>query len=151
MVNLGVFMKRIFIIIFVFISFFVASFSLAQNRDYWGLNTAASLKTNKDAFRVEEVRGSPGDYISARAGLIIGSILSFMAVIFMILIIYGGILWMTARGNNQQTEKAQNLIIQAVVGLIIVLSAYTITRFIGNVFTKSDSSGLTEEISDENT
>lgn len=53
--------------------------------------------------------------------------LSFVGVIFMILMIYGGYLWMTARGSEEQVTKAKNLITAAVIGLIIVLAAYAIT------------------------
>jgi hypothetical protein len=48
----------------------------------------------------------------------------------MILIVYAGFLWMTARGNEQTVEKAQTIIRSSVIGLIIVLGAYSITSFI---------------------
>jgi len=47
------------------------------------------------------------------------------------LVIYGGFLWMTARGNEQQVTKAKDLIISAVIGLVIVLAAYAITAYVG--------------------
>ena len=61
---------------------------------------------------------------------VISTALSFLGVIFLILMIYGGFLWMTARGNDQQVDKAKNVIIAAVIGLIIVVSAYAITYFV---------------------
>jgi len=64
----------------------------------------------------------------------IGFVLSFIGVLFLILTIYGGINWMTAGGNEQKVEKAKTIIINAIIGLLIVLSAYTITSFIGNQF-----------------
>lgn len=64
-------------------------------------------------------------------GDIIGAVLAFIGVLFLILTIYGGITWMTAQGNEQQVEKAKQIIIAAVIGLIIVLSAYAITAFVG--------------------
>lgn len=133
-------MKKILVIVFLLASFFLANFSLATNS--WGLDDVVNNKPKlKEAFSTEEVnKGKPGyEYIFARSGVLIGSILSFIAVVFMILIIYSGILWMTARGNEQQVEKAKNLIIQAIIGLIIVLSAYVITSFIGSVFDGSSS------------
>lgn len=66
-------------------------------------------------------------------GVIIGVVLSFVGVIFLILTIYAGYLWMTASGNEEQIKKAQNILRNSIVGLIIVLSAYAITAFIGNV------------------
>jgi flagellar basal body-associated protein FliL len=45
---------------------------------------------------------------------------------------------MTARGNDQQVEKAKNLIIQSIIGLIIILSAYAITAFVGRKLTETN-------------
>ncbi|MCD4762301.1 hypothetical protein K8R32_05075 [bacterium] len=62
--------------------------------------------------------------------IVIKSILGLLGVIFLVLMIYGGFLWMTAKGNEQQVEKAKNLISAAIIGLIIVLSSYAISVFI---------------------
>jgi hypothetical protein len=48
--------------------------------------------------------------------------------------IYAGILWMTAQGNDQQVTKAKTLMINSVIGIIIVFAAYAITAFVGNNF-----------------
>jgi uncharacterized protein YraI len=41
---------------------------------------------------------------------------------------------MLARGNEQAIEKAKNLIQAAIIGLMIVLSAYAITSLVGSSF-----------------
>ncbi|MDD5071283.1 MAG: hypothetical protein PHQ42_00940 [Patescibacteria group bacterium] len=63
------------------------------------------------------------------AGGIIKIFLSFLGIIFTVLMIYGGYLWMMARGNQEQVTKAKELIINAVIGLVIVVAAYAITYF----------------------
>ncbi len=68
-------------------------------------------------------------------GTVVGAALSFIGILFFVLIIYGGITWMTAAGNETQISKAKNLIISAIIGLIIVLAAYAITSFIGGALT----------------
>jgi hypothetical protein len=55
----------------------------------------------------------------------------------MILIIYAGFLWMTSGGNEKHTEQAKNILTSAIIGLIIVLSAYAITAFIGRQLTET--------------
>lgn len=57
-------------------------------------------------------------------------LLSFLGVIFIILMVYGGYLWMTAHGNEDQLTKAKKLITAAIIGLIVVLAAYAITWFV---------------------
>ena len=48
--------------------------------------------------------------------------------------IYGGILWMTSRGNEKQVEKAKQVILQAAIGLVIILLAWAIVFFVVRTF-----------------
>jgi len=43
---------------------------------------------------------------------------------------YGGMRWMTAEGNDDKVQKAKDIIQGGGIGLAIVLSAYGITYFI---------------------
>lgn len=61
---------------------------------------------------------------------VINSVLGLLGVIFLVLTIYGGFLWMTARGNEQQVEKARETIVMAIIGIIIVLVAYSISYYV---------------------
>lgn len=63
-------------------------------------------------------------------GNIIGAALSLIGVIFFILMVYGGFLWMTARGDAQIVTKAKDSIIAAIIGLIVVLGSFAITNFV---------------------
>jgi len=65
-----------------------------------------------------------------RIGSIISIVLGFVGVIFLGLTLYGGLIWMLARGNEQEIEKAKKLIESAVIGLAIVFAAYAITYFV---------------------
>lgn len=56
--------------------------------------------------------------------------LSFLAIIFLVLIVFAGFKWMTAGGNEEQIKKSTATIKAAVIGLVIVLAAYTITYFV---------------------
>lgn len=68
-------------------------------------------------------------------GQVISLILAFLGVIFLILMIYGGYIWMLARGNEQEIEKAKSIIRNALIGLIVVLAAYAITFLLmSNIF-----------------
>jgi hypothetical protein len=63
---------------------------------------------------------------------IIKTVLSLLAVLFVVLIIFSGFQWMTAGGNEEQVKKAQARIKNAVIGLIIIVFAYAITSFVFN-------------------
>ena len=63
-------------------------------------------------------------------GMIVQALLGFLGILFVILIIYGGFLWMTAGGEEEQIKKAKKLITNSVIGLAIVLGAFILTYFI---------------------
>ena len=67
--------------------------------------------------------------ISAIGGYIIVA-MGLLGVGFLILAIYAGILWMTARGEPKDVKKAKDILTAAVVGLIITASAYSLTEFV---------------------
>ena len=55
--------------------------------------------------------------------------LSFMAVIFLALIIIGGYKWMMAGGNEDKIKDAKSQMKSAVIGLFIVMASYGFTVF----------------------
>ncbi len=58
--------------------------------------------------------------------------LGFLGIIAVGLIIYGGWLYMTSEGNAEKVEKAKKLLTGAIIGLIIILSAFAIVSFVLN-------------------
>ncbi|MFH0818769.1 MAG: hypothetical protein V1898_02125 [Patescibacteria group bacterium] len=58
--------------------------------------------------------------------VIINYITTFLGFGLLILIIYAGFLWMTARGNEEQITKATDIIKRALIGLAIVLLSMSI-------------------------
>lgn len=95
-----------------------------------GLNDTAG---QVDAFKAQVSSGESfgPTFLAGRLGVIIGILLSFMGVIFLGLIIYAGMMWMTAQGNEQKVTQAKDMIANAIIGLIVVLGAYALTAFIG--------------------
>lgn len=63
-------------------------------------------------------------------GNIIKIILSILGVVLLGFILYGGFLWMTSGGNPDGVKKGKQMIANAVIGLVIVVSAYAISSFV---------------------
>jgi len=61
---------------------------------------------------------------------IIQVILGFLAILVVILILYGGFVWLTAGGNEDKVATAKKIITSGVVGLVIILAAWGIARFV---------------------
>ncbi len=67
---------------------------------------------------------------------VINSVLGLLGVIFLVLIIYAGFLWMTATGNDEQVTKAKNILTRSIIGVIIIVAAYAISFFVLNAIIK---------------
>ena len=50
--------------------------------------------------------------------------------IAVIVIIIGGIMYVTSAGNSGNITKAKNMLLYAAIGLVIVIAAYAITNFV---------------------
>ncbi len=78
------------------------------------------------------VAGFSSATIGGVVATIIQAALSLLALIFLVLIIMAGFKWMNAGGNEEEVKKAQTSFKNAIIGLVIVLAAYTITYFVFN-------------------
>ena len=115
-------MKKILTLILILIilsSFFVA-FDILASKFQEGLTGAAGTATLYDQPKALE---------SYATGIVKG-LLTLVGVIFMALLIYGGFLYMTSAGNEEKVKKGKNTIIASVIGLLIIISGYSITLFI---------------------
>lgn len=92
-----------------------------------GLNTTAS----QAGFSISDEYGDNSARYSLLTiiGGIINTILGLTGVIFLVLILAAGEMWLTAGGNSDQVEKARGLIFNAVIGILITFSAYIATNF----------------------
>lgn len=128
---------KVILVTFLLSIFFISANPLlaqrAENDPLKGLNDSANKVT---AFKGQTANFKADTFLQSKVGQAIGIILSFVGVLFLILMIYAGILWMTAQGNEQQVTKAKDMLINGVIGLIIVFAAYSITAFIGTELLK---------------
>lgn len=65
---------------------------------------------------------------------------SILGIIAVVLMIYAGFLWLTAGGEENKAKQGTTLMFQAVIGLIIILAAYTVTYFVLYMLTTAISS-----------
>jgi len=66
---------------------------------------------------------------------IIRIVIGFLGIVAVGLIMYAGWVWMTSEGNEEKIEQAKKILKNAVIGLIIILSAFAIVSFIVNSLT----------------
>ena len=91
--------------------------------------TSGSLSGQVQDFGTKVGYGTSGN-LGDLAALIINALLGLLGLLFFLLIIYGGYLYMTSAGKDEQIKRAKSLITAAVIGLLIVLVSYALTIFI---------------------
>ena len=94
-----------------------------------GLKNAFGANSPLDTVAKQAGVEDVGD-VQTVAGRVINTALTMVGIIFLLLMVYGGYLWLTARGEAEQMKEAQKVITSSVIGLIVVLSAYAITVFV---------------------
>jgi hypothetical protein len=57
-------------------------------------------------------------------------LIPWAGVIFIIMLLYGGIQYLTSGGNEENSSKAKNTLTWAIVGIIIVTLAFVFVKYI---------------------
>jgi len=123
---------KIFCVLAVLFLIFINLPQMAHTAPAEGTKTEETKTTDgyglKEAAEKAELK--MGGDISTRIGKIITAVISFVGVIFLILIVAGGLMWMTAGGSEEKIGKAKKLIVNATVGVIIIFLSYAIVYFV---------------------
>lgn len=63
-------------------------------------------------------------------GSIVSVALSLIGFVFLVLALYAGFKWMTAQGEAKDVTKAKDTLVNATIGIILIVAAYAITNFV---------------------
>lgn len=66
----------------------------------------------------------------ATIDIILNLVFGIMGVVTFLIIVIGGFKYITSNGDPGGMAKAKNTVIYALIGLVVILSAYTIVRFV---------------------
>ena len=103
-------------------AFLLKPVSADSTLDLWG------VAGGEEALRAETGLGDQDPRVIAAN--VINVILGFLGIIAVILILVGGFKWMTAAGNDEAINSAKSLMTAGVVGLLIILAAFGIAKFV---------------------
>lgn len=73
---------------------------------------------------------------------VINWVLSITLAIDVLFIIFGGFLYITSAGNEDRANKGKNTIINAIVGLVIIILAYFLSNVVANYFSNVGATGV---------
>lgn len=127
--------NKIWLVLFLF--FLLFNFKITQ-AGWWSPGQGGQQyleQIGKEGFGIS---GPPGGGVLQRTVFtIINYLLGFLGIVFIALIIYGGLVWMTSLGNDQKIEQARKILGNAAIGLAIVLASYAVTLFVFNVLIRA--------------
>lgn len=114
--------RHFFLFLLSFLSltgiFLATSLVFAQAGDTFGINTVGEqLPLGKEDIRVT-------------AAKIIRIFLSLLGIIAVGLMLYAGFTWMTSGGSEDKIASAKKILINATIGLAIILASFTIVQFV---------------------
>lgn len=110
-----------FILAFIFFSSAPVSVLALDNDALYGLKDVRDISGYAEADEFT---------MSKLIGTVISSFLSLLGIVFVVLMLYGGFKWMKATGREDEVGKAQDIIRNAIIGLILTASSYAIYSFV---------------------
>ena len=97
-----------------------------------GLTNASGALTNSQTS--SSLTGATS--IPVMIGKGIGVFLGLLGILFVVLVVYAGFLYLTSNGEETNVKKAKKLLTQAVIGMVITVSAYAISGYAIAALTK---------------
>lgn len=73
---------------------------------------------------------APVENIFTLTGSILKGAFGVIGLLFLLLFLYAGYLWMTAMGDPKKVTKAKDILQQSFIGLVIILSSYALSYFV---------------------
>ena len=73
---------------------------------------------------------------------VVNIVLSLLAVMAALIVLYAGFMWMTAGGNSEKIDTARSWLTRGVIGLAIIMASWGIVRWLAaqlNYSTGADS------------
>lgn len=67
-------------------------------------------------------------------GKIISGLMGILGTTALVMMIYGGVMWMTAGGNSARQEKALQTILWAGLGIMMIFASYALVNFVFEIF-----------------
>ena len=86
-----------------------------------------------NAIKQQTALNADPDTIYDKAAKLINAALSIVGIVALIYFIYGGYLWMTAGGNEENVTKAKDILRAAAIGMAIILASLAIVTFLVGV------------------
>ena len=106
---------------------FVTSIALMMATMVPAVNAQGFISTTDNPSAISTATGGQGSFRQL-ALTIVNFFLTFLGLIAVVMIIYGGFLYVSAAGNQEKIESAKKIIMYAVIGIVVILLSFAIVN-----------------------
>lgn len=128
----------------IFLTILLASFVIVDNQQVLALS---NLSTDKGtlAGHIPDC-GSLGNTECEDVSIFVLTLINISRYLFsivgalaLVFFVYGGLVWITSQGNPEKLKKGLDIFVAAVLGLVIVFSAYMLVSYLATSLGVSSS------------
>ena len=85
---------------------------------------------NNGQIKVNNINNGTGDDLKNSVVTIVNAVVGALAIVAVIVIIIGGVNYMTSAGDAGKVKKAKDTILYGVIGLVVCVLAFAIVNFV---------------------
>ena len=112
------------------LAFGVSSGAVYAEKAPYEIDDACSIAGNTDPLICGSGHSSEEKELYKRIKNVLDTVYLWIGIIAVIVIVIGGIKYMTSTGDMQKIQGAKNTIMYAIIGLVVTLMAFAITNFV---------------------
>ena len=122
--------KKIYLLIILFGLLFLFAMPI--------LAADSNVATNLESVAPIKINTISG--LNQKVGAIIKSILGIVGALALVMVIYGGLMWMLSGGKADQVKKGKDTLVWAVAGLALIFFSYVLVNFVITAMTNTNTS-----------
>ncbi len=122
--------KKILALLFVSAPIFISDKLVSAQGFDFRKATGLDRSADEAGFQTGAQAATVDSFVSRGIFVFLGLI----GVLFLGLMVYSGIMWMIAQGHEDRVNRAKDTLLNALIGLIITLSAYAISYLVVTSF-----------------
>lgn len=96
----------------------------------FGADIVMAQAIDPDADQPAIIRALSGDQTGLRGIVltIINFFLGFLGLLAVVMVIYGGFLYVSSAGNEENVNKAKKILLYAVVGIVVIIVSFALVN-----------------------
>ncbi len=123
-------MKKIQTVVAAFILLALSSFAFMPVPNVGATALDEVCEQNSDSAVCENKDASSDDFVKT----LINTLLYIIGALSVLMIIIGGLLYVTSQGDASNITKAKNTLLYAIIGLVVAALAYAIVNWVNDQF-----------------